>query len=572
MVEPKVQHMAQPMSVAVVAKELRDRRRAIIGNSIGLVALIAWLGVLFPILSGSDAFTGLIERMPDELAAVLGMDPATFLTAAGFLSTQLYSLFAPLLILIFVINAATSEVTAEERDGLMDMLLSVPLSRSRVFAAKAGGVALSTLVLVAVMTGALLVVNPLFDMDLPVVAVLASGAGLWLLGMLFGSVALLAGSLAGRTTVAGGVTGLLAVLAWFVDGFAGLYSWLEGPRAFSPFTWYLEPNPLIEGFTSGHLWLLVTTLVVAVAATLLFARRDIASERVALPRIPLLRIRPCRRRSGRPRAAWLLSGLFRKTVWDRRRAVWAWGGGLGLLTVAMFSAWPALAQDAEALSALITSMPREVFAMFGMSDPEAIVTPAGFISSRIYQTIGPILVIMFAVRGVSMGLAKEESSGVLDLVLSNPAARSRVVAAKAAGIVLTTVLVVLIPTVVAIVGDVAWETDLGPGRILAASAGLGLLGLFFGGLAMAIWALGGASFPAIRVTAVVALAAFFLNGLGSLTDTLEPARVVSPFYWYFGDVPPLAKGFEPTYFLLLAGAALTGWLAIARFSRRDIAV
>ena len=560
------------MNVAIVAKALRDRRRAIIGNSIGLVALIAWLGVLFPILRGSDAFTEMIERIPPELAAVLGLDPATFLTAAGYLSTQLYALFAPLLILIFVINAAISEVAAEERDGLMDMLLSVPVSRSRVFAAKAGGVALTTLVLVAVMTGALLIVNPLFDMDLPVVAVLASGAGLWLLGVLFGSVALLVGTVAGRTTVAGGVTGLLAVLAWFVNGFAGLYSWLEGSSAFSPFTWYLEPNPLIEGFTTSHLWLLVTTVVVAVAATLLFARRDIASERVALLDAAFVRPRRPRGRRSRPRVAWLLSGLFRKTLWDRRRAVWAWGGGLGLLTVAMFSAWPALAQDAEALSALITSMPREVFAMFGMSDPEAIVTPAGFISSRIYQTIGPILVVMFAVRGVSMGLTKEESSGVLDLVLANPSARSRVVVAKAAGIVLTTVLVVLIPTVVAIIGDVAWETDLGPGRILAASAGLTLLGLFFAGLAMAIWAMGGASFPAIRITAVVALATFFLNGLGSLTDILEPARVISPFYWYFGDAPPLAKGFEPTYFLLLAGALVTGWLAVTRFERRDVAV
>lgn len=560
------------MIVAIVAKALRDRRRAIIGNSIGLVALIAWLGVLFPILSESDAFTDMIERMPTELLAVFGMDPATFLTAAGFLSTELYALFAPLLILIFVINAATAEVTAEERDGLMDMLLAVPLSRRRVFVAKAAGVALSTLVLVVVMTGALLIVNPLFDMDLPVLAVLASGAGLWLMGVLFGSVALLVGTVTGRTTVAGGVTGLLAVLAWFVDGFAGLYSWLEGPSAFSPFTWYLEPNPLIEGFTIGHLWLLVTTVVIATAATLLFARRDIASEQVVLPDTALVRIRPSRARSRRPRAAWLLSGLFRKTLWDRRRAVWAWGGGLGLLTVAMFSAWPALAQDADALAALISSMPREVFAMFGMSDPAAIVTPAGFISSRIYQTIGPILVIMFAVRGVSMGLTKEESSGVLDLVLANPTARSKVVATKAAGIVLTTVLVVLIPTVVAIVGDVAWETDLGPGRILAAGAGLGLLGLFFAGLAMAIWALGGASFPAVRITAVVALATFFLNGLGSLTDTLEPARVISPFYWYFGDAPPLAKGFEPTYFLLLAGTLITAWLAITRFGRRDIVV
>ena len=559
------------MNVAIVAKALRDRRRAIIGNSIGLVALIVWLGVLFPILRESDAFIEMIERFPPELAAVFGMDPATFLTAAGYLSTQLYALFAPFLILIFVINAATSDVTAEERDGLMDMLLSVPLSRSRVFAAKAGGVALSTLVLVAVMTGALLVVNPVFDMDLPVVAVLASGAGLWLLGILFGSVALLAGAVASRTTVAGGVTGLLAVVAWFVNGFAGLYSWLEGPSAYSPFTWYLEPNPLIEGFTPGHLSLLVTTAVIAAAATLLFARRDIASERVALPHSVQLRIRPARTRSRRPRAAWLLSGLFRKTIWDRRRTVWAWGGGLGLLTVAMFSAWPALAQDADALAALITSMPREVFAMFGMSDPAAIVTPAGFISSRIYQTIGPILVIMFAVRGVSMGLTKEESSGVLDLVLANPAVRSKVIATKAAGIVFTTALVVLIPTLVALVGDIAWETDLGAGRILAASAGLGLLGLFFAGLAMAIWALGGGSFPTIRITAVVALATFFLNGLGSLTDTLEPARVISPFYWYFGDTPPLAKGFEPTYLFLLAGTLIAVWVAISRFGRRDVA-
>lgn len=559
------------MNVAIVAKALRDRRRAIIGNSVGLVALIAWLGVLFPILRESDAFIEMIERFPPELSSVFGLDPATFLTAAGFLSTELYALFAPLLILIFVISASTAETTAEERDGLMDMLLSTPLSRSRVFLAKAGGVALATLGLVVVMTVALLIVNPVFEMDLPVVAVLASGAGLWLLGILFGSVTLLVGALSGRTVVAGGVAGLLAFLAWFINGFAGLYSWLEGPSAFSPFTWYLEPNPLIEGFTAGHLWLVVTTVFVAAAATLLFARKDIGAEREVLPAPALVRTRRSRRKTRRPRAAWLLHGVFRKALWDRRKAVWAWGGGLGLLTLVMFSAWPALAQDADALAALITSMPREVFAMFGMSDPAAIVTPAGFISSRVYQTIGPILVIMFAVRGVSMALTKEEHSGVLELVLATPAERSRVVATKAAGVALSTVIVVLVPTVAAIVGDIAWDTELGVGRILAASAGLGLLGLFFAGLAMLIWALGGSSFPAIRTTAVVALVTFLLNGLGSLTDAMQPVRVISPFYWYFGDGPPLAKGFEPTYFLLLAGAALTGWLAITRFRQRDIA-
>ena len=557
------------MNAAILAKSLRDRRRAIIGNSLGLVALIAWLGVLFPILRDSEAFTDLIERFPPEMLSVFGMDPATFLTAAGFLSTELYSLFAPLLILIFVISAVTAEVMAEERDGLMDMLLSVPVSRSRAFLEKAGGVALATLVLVGVLTAALLVVNPVFGMDLPVVGVLAAGLSLWLLGVLFGAVTLLAGTFTGRTAVAGGVAGFLAFLAWFVNGFAGLYSWLEGPSTVSPFTWYQDPNPLIEGLGAGHLWLVITTAVLVTAATLLFRRRDIATERAVLPDTTVTR--RSRSRVRRPRAAWLLSGLFHKTLWDRRRSVWSWGGGLGLLTLVMFSAWPAFSQDAEALASLITSLPREVFAMFGMSNPEAMVTPAGFISSRTYQTIGPILIIMFTVRGVSMALAKEESTGVLDLVLANPAVRKKVIATKAAGIAFSTFLVVLIPTIVALIGDALWETDLGTGRILAAGAGLGLLGLFFGGLAMVIWALAGSSFPAIRVAGIVALATFFVNGLGALTDALRPVRVLSPFYWYFGDTPPLAKGFEPTYLLLLLGTFAAGWMAVNRFGRRDVA-
>ncbi len=559
------------MNVAILTKVLRDRRRAMIGNSIGLAVLVVWLGVLFPILRESEAFVEMIERFPPELSAAFGLDPATFLTAAGFLSTEFYSLFAPLLILIFVINAAISETAAEERDGLMDMLLSVPVHRSQVFLAKAGGIAGATLVLVAVTAVTLLIVNPIFDMDLSVAGVLAASFSLWLLGVLFGGVALLVGSYSGRTVVAAGVTGLLACSAWFVNGFSSLYGWLEAPSAASPFTWYLEPNPLLEGFTLGHLWLAITTAVLSASAALLFRRRDIATERVILPGRVIPRRGRSRDRTPRPRAAWMLTGLFRKALWDRRRSLWGWGGGLGLLTLIMFSAWPSLAQDAEALAALIASMPREVYAMFGMSDPDAIVTPAGFISSRTYQTIGPLLVIMFAIRGVSMGLVREEHSGMLDLLLANPVDRSRVIAAKTGGIALTTGLVVLFPTVTALIGDVAWATDLGPGSILAASAGLGLLGLFFGSLMMLLWALAGFSFPAVRIVAVVALATFLLNGLGSLSDGLGPIRAVSPFYWYFGDAPPLAKGFEPTYFLLLVGTLAMGWIALERFRRRDVA-
>lgn len=556
------------MTTAILVKSLRDRRRALIGNSLGLVALVLWLGALFPILRDNQGFTDIMERVPPEMLSAFGTDLATFLTAAGFLSAEFFALFAPLLILIFVISAMVTETAIEERDGLMDMVLSNPVSRRRVFLEKAGGVAAAALLMVAVITVALLAANPVFGLDLPVVGVVAAGLSLWLLGTSFGAVALLVGAFTGRSATAGGMAGFLALLAWFVTSFSGLLPWLEGAGAVSPFTWYREPNPLIAGFGAGHLWLLLTTVVLLGVAVLLFDRRDIATERAALPDIKIRR----RSRVRQPRAAWLLTDPFRKVIWDRRRSVWAWGGGLGLLSLAMFSAWPALAQDADALAALVTSMPREIFVMFGLTNPEAIVTPAGFVSSRSHQSIGPIVVIFFCVRGVSMALVRQEGSGVLDLVLAQPSSRSRVVASKLAAVALAAGLVVLIPTVVALLADRWWETELGIGPILAASAGLYLLGLFFAGLALLLWAVKGTSLPAVRIAGIAALATFLMNGLGALTDGLRPIRLVSPFYWYFGDNPPLAKGFEPSYFLLLAGTVAMAWVALVLFRRRDTSV
>jgi len=558
------------LTTAILVKSLRDRRRALIGNSLGLVALVVWLGALFPILRDNQGFNDIMEQVPQEMFAAVGVDLATFLTAAGFLSAEFFALFAPLLILIFVISAMVAETSTEERDGLMDMVLSNPVSRRRVFLEKAGGVAAATLLMVAVITAALLLANPVFGLDLPVAGVVAAGLSLWLLGTTFGAAALLVGAFTGRSITAGGMAGSLALLAWFVTSFSGLLPWLEGAGGLSPFTWYREPNPLIAGFGAGHLWLLMTTVVLLVVAVLLFERRDIATERAAVPEIKVRR--RTRSRVRKPRAAWLLTDPFRKVIWDRRRSVWAWGGGLGLLSLAMFSAWPALAQDADALAALVTSMPREVFVMFGMTNPEAIVTPAGFVSSRSYQSIGPIVVIFFCVRGVSMALARQEDSGVLDLVLAQPASRSRIVASKLAAVALSAGLVVLIPTVVALLADRRWETGLGIGPILAAGAGLYLLGLFFAGLALLLWGIKGTSLPAVRIAGIAALATFLMNGLGALADGLRPIRLVSPFYWYFGDDPPLAKGFEPAYFLLLAGTVAMAWLAIARFRQRDTSV
>ena len=424
---------------SVFTKFLRDRRRSVTGYSLGVAALMTWVAAIFPTLRDSNVFSDFVENLPPQMLAIFGMEPETLLTAAGYLQSQFYSLFGPLLIMVFAVGSAASATAGEERDGTMDMLLSEPVSRRSVLLQQSAGVGVMTLAIVTVVAVALLILSPMFDLGLSVASIVWANLALWLLAALLGSVALAAGAFTGKPAVARGVAGGLAFLAWLVNAFEALFSWLHGPATVSPFTWYLDVDLLVGGLSAGHLWLAVATATFTVMAMVFFERRDIATELAVLPEKAHRRLSRSARRE--PRAIWLLTTVCRKTLWDRRKSIWGWLGGLSLLLLVTFAAWPTLARDADALGNLITALPREVFAMFGISDPATLTTPAGFISSRSYLSVGPVIIVLFAVGAVSATVVREEQSGQLDMVLSTPLARRSVIVGKAAGIAISTCFV-----------------------------------------------------------------------------------------------------------------------------------
>jgi ABC-2 type transport system permease protein len=216
-------------------------------------------------------------------------------------------------------------------------------------------------------------------------------------------------------------------------------------------------------------------------------------------------------------------------------------------------------------------MPREVLAMFGLTDPGALATPQGFVSSRTYGSVGPIVVIVFAITAMASFVAKEESSGELDLLLSNPVKRGVVIPQKAAGVALLLGVIVMFLTIVAFAGDALWSMGFDPVDVVAANIGLGLLGLCFWGIAVVLWSLLGSSSQAVGITSAVAIAAFFMNGLGAIVDGLAFMRYMSPFYWYLGDTVPLAKGFTFGYLMLGLISILGTGIASKRFATRDLA-
>ncbi len=553
----------------VFTKTMWDRRRSILWWTIGAVLVMAWVVAVYPVLRDSIDMQTFIDQIPPEMMAIAGIDPATFLTGAGYLQAQMYSLVGPILVIGFAVSTAVAVTSREEHDGTVDMLLSAPISRMSVSLHKVAAVATSTAIVVSGLALTLIAANPILDLKLGITAIVAANLGLYLLGSVFAGVAMLIGAFSGKPAAALGGSLVLAVLAWFVNAFESLFPWLEVPSVLSPFTWYLHDTPLINGFRTALIWLGIATLGFLFGSVYLFDRRDIATEAAVVPEVAARRKKS---RTIAPRRVTMLRSVFGKGIWDKRRSIWGWAGGLGALLLVTFAAWPALSADPEALEGLVNAMPKEMLAMFGMTDPGGLATPAGFISSRSYQAIGPVVMIIFVLGAVSSLIAREEASGRIDMVLSTPQPRRSVLASKALAIVSLVGVIAATLIAVGFVGNQLWDTKLDALNIVMANVGVGLLGLFFGGVALALWGLLRSPGSAIGITVALAVASYFLNGLGAVVDVLEPVRPLSPFFWYLGDTAPLARGFGLGYLLLAMGALIGFTVSLWRFETRNLAV
>ncbi|MCZ7531827.1 MAG: ABC transporter permease subunit [Acidimicrobiia bacterium] len=554
---------------SIFSKALRDRRLSLIGWATGTVVLTLAVVAVYPLVVASSDLQRFITDFPPEVMDLFGIDPATFLTGAGFLQGQLYTLIGPIMVIGLGATAAAGATAREEKTGTMDMLLSMPVSRTSVMLQKSAVVAVSVLIIPTTMALVMAATNPIFDLELSINGIIAANLGLAGLGLTFAAFALMIAAFSGSAPMTTGITLLVAVLSWFTSAFNGIFEWLEIPSKISPFSWYAEDFPLLGGFPVSFLWLGIGIVALVTAGVTLFAHRDISTEAAVLPRWASF----ARKRTNvGPRTVALLGSVFAKSVWDHRRSIWAWALGLSALLLLTIAAWPVIASDPDTIQGLVTAMPEELFALLGVTEPGLIATPAGFVSTRAYQSIGPVVMVVFCVGAVTSMIVREERTGILDIVLAHPQRRRRVLVGKVVAITVLASGIGVALMVTGLIGSAIWDMGFTIINVVGANVGLVALSLFFGGLTLALWSLLPSGRSAAGITAGVAVGSFLLNGLGSVVEVLEPFRPLSPFYWYLGDTPPLAHGLSFGYLLLGIGAAACVLVAIRQFNRRDLAV
>jgi ABC-2 type transport system permease protein len=262
----------------------------------------------------------------------------------------------------------------------------------------------------------------------------------------------------------------------------------------------------------------------------------------------------------------MLRTVFAKTIRDQRRALMWWALGF-VGTVFMYAAfWPTIRDNARQFNDYIAKLPEAIRNLIGGD----YGTPQGYVQAEMFSLLMPVLLLVYAIGAGARAIAGEEEGGTLDLLLSAPIRRRRVLLDKFWAVVAASVLFATLAWVAIVLIGRAYGLTVSLVNLSAAVVNLFLLGVAFGSIALAVGSATGNKGMAIGVTSGLAVATFIVKTLAPSVPAMKPLRFLSPFYFY-SNHRPLANGFDALDIGVLGVISVVSLVAaLFSFERRDL--
>lgn len=253
-------------------QELAFRRNAIIGWGLGLC--------FFPLV-----YVGIYPSVAEEMAGLadlaiyqaMGVNLGTFADWIG----SIIVLIMPLVASIYAILNGTATLAAEEEDGRLEMVVTLPLPRWQIVLAKAMALIISTLLIFLVVSVATFLVfeaiKGQIETDLVAMDLVAAVFSAWPLVFVFGMMSMFLASVCPSRRIAALIAAAVMIVSYFGDNLANSTDALAPLEPVFLFT-YLDSTGqgVREGQPTGDvLVLLGGGLVCLILALYFFQRRDL---------------------------------------------------------------------------------------------------------------------------------------------------------------------------------------------------------------------------------------------------------------------------------------------------------
>jgi ABC-2 type transport system permease protein len=259
----------------LLLQELRFRRNAIIGWSIGLSLLPAMYVSFYPqFASELDDMQAILDL---DIYKAMGMSFGTF---EDWLASTVINI-VPILLAIYAVIDGTGTLAGEEDDGRLELIVALPIPRWQIVSVKAiaHGIALFLILLIVAISTTLvfLAIKSQVETTLGAADVIWSLLYAWPLVMAFGMISLFLGAFCPSRRIGALIATVIVALSYFGSNLAGQVAALGSLQPFFLFYYMDSTAGLFEtGPQAGDvLTLLGVALLAFLLAVFFFQRRDI---------------------------------------------------------------------------------------------------------------------------------------------------------------------------------------------------------------------------------------------------------------------------------------------------------
>ena len=469
-------------------------------------------------------------------------------TVGGYVEWRAYG-FLAILFAIWGLASASGAARGDEERGLVQALLASGLSRPRMIAARVAAFGTGGLVAALAASAGLLVGVASGSETTSAATALAAAVVLAALGACCYSLTLLIAQFtSARNSTA--VAGVILLGLFLINSLSRTFDDLVRWRWLSPFHYYERSSPLTPGGTlDGTATLLLLGIAVAAAALAAFAfrYRDVGSPLITLPA-------PTRSASYQMSRSPVWRVPVVRDLYERRFSLLAWTVGLSALGAVFVLLTKAIVKPLLAIPELAP-----YFALFVNGNIYASFL--GFIWFGFAQ----LLMAGFAITQVARWTA-EDSDGRLELVLSNPESRPRVVVERLTVLTLGALVIAAVSGVAVGLEAHSQSIDLNHRRLAEASLMLVPFTLVFG----TVGALLASRIPraTVGILGAFAFASYLTVQLGPIFKLPAWVQDLSAFKLY-GQ--PLTAGVDQTGLVVMLVIVTAGLMAAAMvMKRRDI--
>jgi len=472
-------------------------------------------------------------------------------TIAGYIQWRVYGAL-PLLFGFWALLSAAGASRGDEERGLLEEWLAAGVGRTRYIVTRFLIFALTAVIAIALTSAAIdLGVIVAAGSSLPLGPVFEVSLALLALTLTVYSLTMAVAQFAASRTGAAGLGGLVVGVVFFINSLSrSVDSLVPVARVVSPFYYYDIGQPLAPGGrfdVPATLGLFVTSIVLVALTVWLMNARDVGSA--------VIRIRPRQHPATvRPSPNPLLRLPVLALVYEQRWGIVAWGIGCG------FFAFYLASISRQMLDLIRGSSGFRIYlSLMGHGNPYVALT--GYLWFGIFLA----LLSVFAITQVARWSA-DDNEGRLEMVLSAPVSRTRVVLERAAALVLRMAGVIAITSLALELGAATANVTIPAGSLTVAS----LLLIPFGMSFAAIGAVLASQAPraAVAVLATYTFVSYLLTELGPLLKWPDWALKLSVFSLYG---TPLTSGVDWTGLWIMSAITIGGFVVAAVLMlRRDV--